>query len=644
MQSCGRSTTVFLIVALALIQCAYGIQVTASGGINDDSGTVSMNLDILKSTSVSSQMAISGATVTPYAAAIGPVAKFEQTHSVKDASGKSASVYVKVLNAPNGLTYSSKVLPKEGSVTTQTQVSAEQWLTVPKASTIKCTATASYGTTRSASVGLEEYKGTVAGDYVTLKGYYGRALTTGTSVLSSQTATSGAANSIKIYGSAKESSGTYKADTPLKGISSGKATFSGLSETASAGTTTQVVQKEHVHGTFTSTATHKPTAGTAQTKTRTSNYGTEYDINMKAAKGSLPAGTVGYYVKTGTTASKIQGAVNAAQSGDTINAAAGKYVENVKIDKSLIIKGAGSTKTIVDGNMKGSVFTIGMNNPNAYVTLSDLGITAGSGTPVGPRTYNINGGGVYNKGRTTIKNCRIFSNSAYDGGGIYNDGTATISSSIISGNKAVIGGGISNSGTATISGSTISGNEAGGISNTGTIKITSSTITGNSAGANGGGVFNSGTASIAGSTISGNKACYGGGIYNTGPEGKLTVTGSTISENSCDAYGGGVDNWAGGEVTITGSIISGNSAGIYGGGIYNSGSLIINSGSYIFANIADLEASGVAKGGGIYREEGMSILVFKDQYGNIITNPNVINSIVYDNHLQSNTGPLSNIE
>ncbi|MFA6373805.1 MAG: hypothetical protein WCW68_14385, partial [Methanothrix sp.] len=247
----GTWLIVFTILLIVLFQGSYGsIQITTSGGSNGERGSVSMNFDTFKTTFVNSQIAISGATVTPYAAVIGPIAKFEQTHAVKDRTGKSASVYVKVLNAPSGLTYSSKVLPKEGNVATQTQVSAEQWLTVPKANFVKCTATASYGTTRSASVGLEEYKGTVAGDYVTLKGYYGKALTTGTSTLASQTVTSGAANSIKIYGSAKDSSGTSSVNTPLKGISGGKATFAGLSETSFAGTATQVAQKEHVHGTF----------------------------------------------------------------------------------------------------------------------------------------------------------------------------------------------------------------------------------------------------------------------------------------------------------------------------------------------------------------------------------------------------------
>ena len=80
-------------VLVTLIQGAYGgVQITASGGGNGGSGSVSMNYDTLKSTAVSSQIAINGATVTPSTTITGPIKNFVQTHAVKDKSGKSASV------------------------------------------------------------------------------------------------------------------------------------------------------------------------------------------------------------------------------------------------------------------------------------------------------------------------------------------------------------------------------------------------------------------------------------------------------------------------------------------------------------------------------------------------------------------------
>ena len=143
------------LIALALIQSACGIQITASGGGNGESGSVMMNIEAAKDTSVSSEITINGADISPTATLSGAVPLFEQNHAVKDSTGKSASVYIKVVNAPSGLTYSSRVLPKEGTVSAQPWISAEQWLTVPKADSVKCTASASYSAL-SSSVGLEE--------------------------------------------------------------------------------------------------------------------------------------------------------------------------------------------------------------------------------------------------------------------------------------------------------------------------------------------------------------------------------------------------------------------------------------------------------------------------------------------------------
>jgi predicted outer membrane repeat protein len=590
----GICLIVYIIALIAFIPGAYGgIQITTSGGSNGESGSVSMNFDTMKTTAVDSQIAINGATVTPSTAITGPVATFEQTHSVKDASGKSASVHVKVLNALNGLTYRSKVLPKEGSVTTRTQVSAEQWLTVPKADSIKCAANASYGTTRFASVGLEESNNSlIEGDYVTLTGYYGKAVTTGTSVLASQTVTSGAANSIRINGTAMDSSGTYSVDTQFPAISGEKATFLGLSETSSAGITTQVVQTEHVHGTFTSTAAYVPNViGASKTNTRTSNYGTEYDLTMvakKYASGPDVSGMLGYYINPDLG---IQGAVDAAQSGDIINAAAGiysenvdinkdltlkgsgnptassftlnaklgtgsggitaskvyvnpkariqdgvtlasfggvvnisagTYKENVKIDKSLTVNGAGAAQTIVDGNKTGSVFTVGKNNRNAVVTLAGMAIQGGSGSLIKTAygTTGVCGGGVLNYGRLTVTDSIIQENTAqFLGGGIYNVGTLNVLGSTISGNTAGYGGGFYNYGTTTVEGSTITKNAAisggGGIYSCCSSKTTliDSTVSYNSAKKIGGGIATQGTFYIKGaSTISGNTAKSGGAI------------------------------------------------------------------------------------------------------------------------------------
>jgi hypothetical protein len=96
-------------------------------------------------------------------------------------------------------------------------------------------------------------------------------------------------------------------------------------------------------------------------------------------------------------------------------------------------------------------------------------------------------------------------------------------------------------------------------------------------------------------------------------------------------------------VNLNGGIITDNTAIFDGGGIFNLGRVTIMEGSSISLNIADSDADGYGNGGGIFKYTG-STLVFQDQYGNPTTDPSVIDSIVYNNHLHSDARTLSNIE
>jgi len=116
---------VLLLVFVALVQGVYGIEITASGSNNGQSGSVALNFNLAKSATVNSKLTIDGAVITPKTAISGSIYTFGQTHAVKDSTGKSASVSVNVVNAPNGLTYGSYVLPGEGIVSVQPWVSAE---------------------------------------------------------------------------------------------------------------------------------------------------------------------------------------------------------------------------------------------------------------------------------------------------------------------------------------------------------------------------------------------------------------------------------------------------------------------------------------------------------------------------------------
>src|SRR3989304_968392 len=168
----------------------------------------------------------------------------------------------------------------------------------------------------------------------------------------------------------------------------------------------------------------------------------------------------------------IQEAVDAASSGDAIGIV-GLYVENVIIEKNLILLGAGTDNTIVGGTQSGEpVFKI----TGATVTLAEMTITDGDG------------GGISSSSATVpIENSPIGSNMSDGGGGIFNDsGTMTITNSTINGNSAGssgVGGGITNDGgTMAIEFSTISGNtasEGGGIPHVGVLVELSNSIVAN---------------------------------------------------------------------------------------------------------------------------------------------------------------------
>ena len=614
----SKARFIFVIALGALVQGACGIDVTVSGSDGSGSSSVSMNLIAAPDASMDAAFTVEGGTIIPQTRIIGPTSLFEERHDIVDSAGKSASVYVKVVNAPNGLTYSSLVLPEEGGTSAQPWVSAEQWLTVPKANSIKASTSANYGTL-SGYTQIVEDKGLSSADYVTLTDYYGKGYASATLVNALQTAAEGSGKSIEIYGDAND--GSFSANTPLW-VAGSATNIQGLDASSSAGTSTQATLSGHIDGGFIS----KSGVGT-QTKTRTSNYGTEYDLNMVAAKGSSPTGTIGYYVDiTNPSANRIQGAVNAAASGDSINVASGKYLENVKIDKSLVVNGAGSGSTIVDGNKASSVFSVGRSNSNVDVTLSGLGITNGKAN------Y---GGGIISGARLTVKDSAIFGNTAnYGGGGIYSTGTLNLIGDSISYNTATakstapysLGGGIYNIGTTTLTGGRIDHNYAdggGAIYNSGwgsggaKLTMTGGTINANTARFNGGGIWNDGMFTLNSGSLDHNSAMYGGAVFNWGIFDQLggsmtynhAIKSATPDPRQPAYYGGeggavfSDDNV--GAYNIKGGSIKYNTADHEGGGVYQSGRCTMTGGeiSYNHAQhgggmVNDMESIGYFTMGG----------------------------------------------
>ncbi len=112
-------------------------------------------------------------------------------------------------------------------------------------------------------------------------------------------------------------------------------------------------QSAHVEGSFIGTST----AGSA-TKTRTSNYGSEYDIDMNAKLDdgiSTASGTLAYYVYPKKN-QKIQKAVDLSQSGDTINVAPGTYKEKVVVNKPVTVRGDGVKVNSISSSNGGTVY------------------------------------------------------------------------------------------------------------------------------------------------------------------------------------------------------------------------------------------------------------------------------------------------
>ncbi len=236
--------------------------------------------------------------------------------------------------------------------------------------------------------------------------------------------------------------------------------------------------------------------------------------------------------QTPSTACKtISAAIIKAADGDTIRIAAGIYVENLTIHKSLILIGAGQDRTIVDGNQAGRVLTTDWSG----YAISVSGMTLRNG-----RVTDWYGGGVYNEATLTLDHVSVLSNTVTGnnrgGGGVHNRwGVITMTHCTIAYNHAQwLGGGVANEG--------------------GTLYMTDTTLAYNEAADSGGGLFNdSGLAALERVSIHHNRATLsGGGIYHQASQsspGGLTLRNVTVSDNTVasgeagglyiyDAFGG----------------------------------------------------------------------------------------------------------
>ncbi|HPC46139.1 MAG TPA: hypothetical protein PLJ50_13450, partial [Candidatus Latescibacteria bacterium] len=146
------------------------------------------------------------------------------------------------------------------------------------------------------------------------------------------------------------------------------------------------------------------------------------------------------------------------------------------------------------------------------------------------------GGGIYNKGHTTLSECLISGNvpsGLFYGGGIYNAGTLVAKGCTITANRAGWEGGILNAqnGTADIDSCVISANRAaftgGGFGNYGTMRVTRCLVINNLANGDwpeGAGARNGGSLYVANCTFYGNSGGNGNAIAHSAGTTELVNT------------------------------------------------------------------------------------------------------------------------
>jgi hypothetical protein len=275
----------------------------------------------------------------------------------------------------------------------------------------------------------------------------------------------------------------------------------------------------------------------------------------------------------GTACLTVGAAVGKASSGDTIQIAAGTYVENLDINFDLAFVGAGMDATFLDGGQAGRVLVAASSS----ITVANLTIQNGSVSGSGVAGK---GAGIFNYNHLVLDNVRVVHNTSQDGGaGIFTSGRLLIQNSEVISNTTQGGGGgleIWSTGALTLTESLVAWNEAstgGGVFNTGQFFGQSSTLWGNQSGISGGGLVNSstGVVDLVGFTVSENQTDgYGAGLLNE--LGSMSLTNVTVSRNRGSNYVGVANINETAQITITNSTIAENivtQSGIRYGGVVN---------------------------------------------------------------------------
>ena len=231
-------------------------------------------------------------------------------------------------------------------------------------------------------------------------------------------------------------------------------------------------------------------------------YAPIFNANAETVAGFRVPETTWDVCSAGCPYTDLQLAISSAPAGAVLRVGPGDYPGGLSLDKDLTLRGAGVTRTRIDGHGANNVVSVHASD----VTLAHLTVTGGDGTT---------GSGIFNSGGLYLEEVVVKGNTGPYGGAVLNLGTLEIVRSQVSHNTFSYAGGF------------------------------------------GGGVTNYTTLSLQDTRIENNRGYLGGGLHNSG--GTTEGAGGKLAYNTAVSLGGGYSNHnIGGTVSLSGVELRGN--------------------------------------------------------------------------------------